>query len=151
MVLGDKSEDHEIKKEFVGWTEEEGDRLYWSGAERKQRWHGESLIVEERKERWHVESLVVAESERRKGVGRMLMREVMARAEAEGRIVGLEASTDGEGLYRSLGFEWLGAMDQSFRGEVVDRQGFLMVCYVGELTFSLSDWLLSCFGSAALK
>lgn len=55
-------------------------------------------------EMWYVQSLVVGESWQRKGVGRVLMAEVLDRAKVEGVMVGLEASKEGEGLYRKLGF-----------------------------------------------
>ncbi len=60
-----------------------------------------------RENRWHVLSMVVSKDWQKRGIGSMLMAEVIARAEEEGVIVGLEASEQGEPLYRRVGFELL--------------------------------------------
>ncbi|KAG0651139.1 hypothetical protein D0Z07_2479 [Hyphodiscus hymeniophilus] len=62
---------------------------------------------EGRQNRWHVLSMVVKKDWQKRGIGSMLMAEVIARSEEEGVIVGLEASEQGEPLYRRVGFELL--------------------------------------------
>lgn len=62
----------------------------------------------ERRNRWYAQSCVVAGEWQGRGIGKRLMAEVIARAESEGVVVGLESSEMGERLYRSLGFELLG-------------------------------------------
>ena len=58
-----------------------------------------------RKNRWHAESVVVSREFQGRKIGKMLMGEVIKKAQAEGVIVGLEASYEGEFLYRSVGFD----------------------------------------------
>jgi ribosomal protein S18 acetylase RimI-like enzyme len=54
----------------------------------------------ERKNRWHAESVVIGTEFQGRGIGKLLMAEVIKRAESEGVCVGLEASAPGEYLYR---------------------------------------------------
>ncbi|KAJ5937167.1 hypothetical protein N7454_004822 [Penicillium verhagenii] len=72
--------------------------LYWDSPEMKIKYGN----------RWHAQGVVVSSSHRRQGIGRRLMEEVLRRAQDEGVVVGLEASKDGERLYRTLGFELRG-------------------------------------------
>ncbi|KAF4626935.1 hypothetical protein G7Y89_g11218 [Cudoniella acicularis] len=58
----------------------------------------------ERRNRWHVQSCVVAREWNGKGIGKRLMAEVIQRAERENVIVGVEATDEGEWLYRKVGF-----------------------------------------------
>jgi ribosomal protein S18 acetylase RimI-like enzyme len=69
-------------------------------------WDGEKFPL--RKNRWHVNSLVVLPEFQGQGVGRLLMNDVLERAQRERVLVGLSASPEGEFLYRKLGFEYLG-------------------------------------------
>lgn len=84
------------------------DRMFWGSDEMKVRYG----------ERWHVQSVVVSSKYQRRGLGRMLMAEVLQRAQEDGVVVGLEASKDGEKLYWSLGFELRGRFFMNL-GEVV--------------------------------
>ena len=58
-----------------------------------------------RKNRWHAESVVVLREFQGRKIGKMLMGEVTKKAQAEGVVIALEASSEGEFLYRSVGFE----------------------------------------------
>ena len=62
----------------------------------------------ERANRWQANSLVVAPEWQGRGVGRLLMAEVLRWAQRERVVVGLVSSPHGEHLYRKLGFEMLG-------------------------------------------
>jgi ribosomal protein S18 acetylase RimI-like enzyme len=59
----------------------------------------------ERANRWYVQSCVVSKEFQGRKIGKALMGEVTKRAQAEGVCVGLEASAQGEMMYRSVGFE----------------------------------------------
>lgn len=65
---------------------------------------GKGYWVDSPEERWYVQSLVVGGAWQRRGVGKALMGVVLGMARDEGVMVGLEASEDGEPMYRSLGF-----------------------------------------------
>jgi GNAT superfamily N-acetyltransferase len=69
-------------------------------------WDGEKFPL--RKNRWHVNTLVVDPEYQGRGVGRVLMNDVLERAQRERVPVGLSASPEGEFLYRKLGFGYLG-------------------------------------------
>lgn len=84
------------------------DWKYWQSDEMKARYQA----------RWHVQSLVVSSEYQRRGLGRMLLTEALRRAQDEGVVVGLEASEDGEKLYRSLGFELRGRFSANFGDEL---------------------------------
>jgi GNAT superfamily N-acetyltransferase len=90
----DKSIDPAAVETFGGWCKVDEER-FWQGKE-------------ERENRWHAQSMVVLPEWQRRGIGRRLMGEVLKKAERDGVMVGLESSVNGEGLYRSLGFELLG-------------------------------------------
>jgi ribosomal protein S18 acetylase RimI-like enzyme len=81
----------------------------------------------ERHNRWHVRSIVVNPEWQGRGIGSKLMGEVTRRADEEGVVIGLEASADGEYLYRKVGFE---VLDRFFHdGEPVgdpDTGGIMM-------------------------
>ena len=91
----------------------------------------------ERKNRWHVKNIVVATQWQGKGVGKLLMREVMARAQREMVIVGLEANSKGEKLYRSLGFQLLGGYYKRVEGD--DNGGGIMAWYPEGWTRAADD------------
>lgn len=71
---------------------------YWDSPEMKAKYEN----------RWHAQSVVVSSAYQRRGIGRRLMEEVLQRAQSEQVVVGLEASIDGEKLYRRMGFELRG-------------------------------------------
>ncbi|KAJ5579938.1 uncharacterized protein N7459_005923 [Penicillium hispanicum] len=89
----DRSVDHRAMRKFMRSVER--DRLqYWDSPEMKAKYEN----------RWQAQSVVVSSAYQRRGIGRMLMAEVLGRAQEEGVVVGLEASGEGERLYSSLGF-----------------------------------------------
>ncbi|KFY00914.1 hypothetical protein V495_07098 [Pseudogymnoascus sp. VKM F-4514 (FW-929)] len=89
----DPSQSKEALKEFIkaGVAEDE---KHWKGRE-------------DRKNRWYAESVVVSEPWQGRGIGKKLMAWVVAQAQKEGVVIGLEASGQGERLYRSMGFDLL--------------------------------------------
>jgi ribosomal protein S18 acetylase RimI-like enzyme len=89
----DRSVNLEAEKQFATWNQIDNE-THWDP-------------VPERRNRWHLRSIVVSPEWQGKGVGTMLLKEVLDRARKEGVIVGLEASPDGEHLYRKVGFELL--------------------------------------------
>jgi ribosomal protein S18 acetylase RimI-like enzyme len=93
----DRSTDHDAARQF-GESIEYDSEKYWDSDEMRAKYGN----------RWHVRGLVVSSSHQRRGIGRALMAEVLQRAQRENVVVGLEASGDGEKLYRSLGFEMRG-------------------------------------------
>ncbi|KAH9209455.1 hypothetical protein DL95DRAFT_394400 [Leptodontidium sp. 2 PMI_412] len=102
---GDRSEDPEAVKKFIGMVEEE-ERLHWEGRE-------------DRANRWHAQSVVVYEEYQGRGIGKRLMAEVLGRADSEGVITGIEASAAGELMYRSVGFELVARFsgENTFEGD----------------------------------
>ena len=109
-VIGpDRSANPEAVESFNRWAEEE----------QTQHW----TSVPERKNRWHVQSCVVAEGLQGQGIGKALMREVLARAQAENVYAGVEATGPGERLYQSVGFKLLARFVHSFDG---DRGGVML-------------------------
>lgn len=107
LIWPDRSVDRNAMRAF-GASAEVDDRKFWQSDEMKARYQ----------DRWHVQSLVVSSQYQRRGLGRMLMNEVLTRAQADGVVVGLEASEDGEKLYRSLGFELRGRFSMNLGTEV---------------------------------
>lgn len=93
----DRSIDPDAMRRF-GEGADHDDQQYWDSFDMKARYGN----------RWHVQSVVVSSPYQRQGIGRMLMGKVLQRAQDEGVVVGLEASGDGEKLYRKLGFEMRG-------------------------------------------
>lgn len=93
----DRSIDLDALRRFDKAAEHD-DQQYWNSPDMKARYGS----------RWHAQSVVVSSPYQRKGIGWMLMGEVLQRAQDEGVVVGLEASGDGEKLYRQLGFRMRG-------------------------------------------
>lgn len=81
------------EKQFITWWEID-EETHWKS-------------FPERKNRWHLRSIVVSPDWQGMGVGTLLMKEPLDRAQKEGVIVGLEASADGEHLYKKVGFKLL--------------------------------------------
>lgn len=98
----DLAVDHDALRRFLSSTELDGEK-YWTSPPMKAKYGN----------RWHAQSVVVSSSYQRRGIGRLLMGEVLQRAQDEGVVVGLEASTAGEKLYRNLGFELRGPFSMS--------------------------------------
>lgn len=107
LVWPDRSVDREAMQVFEASAEVD-DQKFWESDEMKARYQ----------DRWHVQSLVVSSQYQRRGLGRILMNEVLRRAQDDGVVVGLEASEDGEKLYRSLGFELRGRFSMILGEEV---------------------------------
>ncbi|KAJ5166002.1 hypothetical protein N7492_006298 [Penicillium capsulatum] len=97
FIWPDRAVDRNAKREFLQSTELDMER-YWMSPAMKAKYEN----------RWHAQSVVVSSAYQRRGIGRLLMAEVLHRAQDEGVVVGLEASTEGEKLYRNLGFELRG-------------------------------------------
>jgi ribosomal protein S18 acetylase RimI-like enzyme len=112
MVGEDKSSDPEALRLFLKWGEEQNAE-YWE--------------KDGRRERWHVQSCVVRTEYQGMGIGKRLMREVLKRAQGEGVVVGLEASEEGEWMYRSVGFKLLGRFEQGEYEEVLGRGWGIMM------------------------
>lgn len=91
VVGGDKSADPKALEQFGEWVREDGE-MHWDSHP-------------ERKNRWHAQSVVVREEFQGRGIGKLLMFEVMKRAEEDNVVIGLESSVKGEMLYRRVGFE----------------------------------------------
>ncbi|OGM43289.1 hypothetical protein ABOM_008664 [Aspergillus bombycis] len=115
LVWPDRSGDAEAVAEFDKAVEDDNLR-YWESPQMKGLYG----------ERWHAQSVVVSGDWRRRGIGRRLMGEVLRRAQEEGVVVGLEASEDGERLYRSLGFELRGRFCMALGDEDGDVGGIMM-------------------------
>lgn len=117
-----------FKAEAWAWPDrsvsKEGlEEFFRAGAEEdKKHWEGRK----DRECRWYAQSVVVAEEFRGRGVGKQMMAKVLERAQAEGVVVGLEASDLGELLYRSVGFEVLGRFMRPFGEEEMDGGGVMM-------------------------
>jgi len=79
-------------------------------------------------DRWFLESVVVAEEFQGKGVGKLLLKDLIERAERERVVIGLSSSPQGEHLYRKLGFELMGDFSTRIKGEV-DLRGGIMIRY----------------------
>ncbi|KAJ5710677.1 acyl-CoA N-acyltransferase [Penicillium malachiteum] len=102
LISPDRSLDHEAMSTFLASAKKD-EEFYWENPEMKTKYGI----------RWHAQSVVVSSSYQRKGIGRRLMHEVLSRAGIEGVPVGLEASLDGEQLYRSLGFVLRGSFSMT--------------------------------------
>ena len=80
----------------------------------------------ERSNRWYCRSMVVSQEFQRRGVGRALMSEVTNRADEQQVPIQIEASPEGEPLYRSVGFELLDRFQIAF-GESERNAGGVMI------------------------
>ncbi|KAH8603075.1 hypothetical protein B0O99DRAFT_588125 [Bisporella sp. PMI_857] len=109
---GNKSESPENLKLFLASIEGD-EKKYWD--------------VEGRRERWYVQSCVVRKEFQGLGIGKRLMGEVIKKAEKEGVVVGLEASEEGEKMYRRVGFRLLGRFDQGNLVENNEEVGGIMI------------------------
>ena len=98
----DRSADAEAAKTFSGWCRVDNEK-HWDS-------------YEERANRWHALSVVVLPQWQGNGIGKMLMAEVMRKAERDGVMVGLESSPDGEAFYRALGFVLLSRFSNAVQG-----------------------------------
>lgn len=108
IVGGDKSEDKKAAEAFARFSAAEL-KTHWSQPERLNRWHAQSVVIRD-------------EFQGRKA-GKRLMAEVIAHAEAENVVVGLESSAKGEMMYRSVGFELLGR----FQSKLEEDAGGVMM------------------------
>ena len=80
----------------------------------------------ERANRWYCRSMVVSQEWQRRGIGRVLMNKLVALADEQNVPIQLEASPEGEWLYRSVGFELLDRFMIAF-GEAEKNQGGVMI------------------------
>lgn len=76
--------------------------------------------------RWYTQSIGVAPEWRQRGVGKALMREVIALAEKENLPISLESSAMGDALYRSVGFTLLDRFMTAYGEEEVEKGGIFM-------------------------
>jgi GNAT superfamily N-acetyltransferase len=97
-LIPDKSVDPKALADFSEWEE----------AENEKHWNH----VPERQNRWYAQSVVVETEFQGRGIGKLLMMEIIKKAEEEGVCVGLEASAPGEHMYRSVGFKLLGPFSE---------------------------------------
>ncbi|KAI5795284.1 acyl-CoA N-acyltransferase [Geopyxis carbonaria] len=82
-------------------------KTYWSRPEWQERWHALSIVVDPN---WQ-----------KRGLGGMLVEWIVKRAGKDGVGIGLEASAEGEPLYRKTGFRMLGrfAMEKPVPGGIM--------------------------------
>lgn len=83
-------------------------------------------------ERWQMLALSVDPEWQRRGVGKMLMREVMEKAERDGLSVGTEATREGEGLYASLDFKVVKRIGGKFEEDGENEDGSSLAVMVWE-------------------
>lgn len=76
--------------------------------------------------RWHTQSCVVLKEFHRRGVGRLLITEGIKKAEADRVCLGLEASKEGELLYRSVGFKLIARFSMVLAEEERDTGGIMI-------------------------
>lgn len=110
---GDKSADPKAVKQFGEWVSEDEENHWDSHPERRNRWHAQSVTVREEFQG--------------RGIGKLLMAEVMKRAEEDNVVVGLESSVKGEMLYRKVGFELLARFREASQTIEGIGGGFMMV------------------------
>ncbi|TAQ87694.1 hypothetical protein B7494_g3988 [Chlorociboria aeruginascens] len=96
VLGGNKSASPAAVKIFSEETKAQKD-LYWDPAR-----------FPERRNRWHALGVTIEPAYQRQGIGKMLMREVIRRAEEEKVCIGLESTPLGEPMYTKVGFELLG-------------------------------------------
>jgi len=111
IVGGDKSADPDAVRTFGEWVVNDH-KIHWD-------------THPERENRWHAQSVVVREEFMGRGAGKLLMAEVIKRAEKENVVVGLESSMRGERLYRRVGFELLARFSSEYDFE--ERAGGVMM------------------------
>jgi ribosomal protein S18 acetylase RimI-like enzyme len=92
----DKSEDPAAVKMFASWHQD-GDKHFKPYPERQDRWYAQSVVIDA--------------AYQKRGIGTRLMKEVIEKAERENVPIGLEASMEGERLYRGVGFDLLGRFE----------------------------------------
>ncbi|RDL42471.1 uncharacterized protein BP5553_02450 [Venustampulla echinocandica] len=112
FVGGDKSADLDAIKWFENVGKADEEKHFQSHPERVNR--------------WHTQSCVVLKEFQGRGAGKLLMGQVVKRAEAEGVPVGLEASMEGERLYRSVGFKVLSRFSLVLSEADRDTGGFML-------------------------
>ena len=111
---GDKSASAKGRELLLGSIKDH-EELYW-----------DLVKFPERQCRWHTLSVAVSPAHQGKGIGKMLINEVIKRAEEEKICVGLEANVDGEPLYKKVGFELLGRFKLVLAEEERDRGGVML-------------------------
>lgn len=92
------------------------------GMEEDKHWNSHP----ERSNRWYCRSMVVSQEWQRRGIGRVMMNNLVALADDQNVPIQLEASPEGEWLYRSVGFQLLDRFMVAF-GEVEKNQGGVMI------------------------
>lgn len=96
----------------------------WGALDMERYWTSHA----DRKNRWHAYLITVDPVWQGKGIGRLIVEDVLVRAQMEGVVVGLTASPMGESLYRKMGFERLGDFYGRFTGrDVTDVGGGIMM------------------------
>lgn len=80
----------------------------------------------DRENRWHANSVVVGPEWQGRGIGRLLMSEVLKWAQRDMVVVGLMSSPHGEYLYRKMGFDMLGEFHHNVANE---KGGGVMIWY----------------------
>lgn len=113
MIWPDRSGMNEADMAFFIQATEGEEQKHWEGRP-------------DRANRWYCRSMVVSQEFQRRGVGRALMNEVVSRAEEQGVPIQLEASPEGEKLYKSIGFELLDRFMNPF-GESEKNEGGVMI------------------------
>jgi len=101
--------------EFESWIKQDSEK-HWSPSRHP-----------ERANRWTAQSVIVDPPYQGKGLGKLLVRRVLERAQEEGVCVGLLASTHGEFLYRKLGFTYLADFSNRVPGR--DEGGGIMAWF----------------------
>lgn len=109
----DRALDPVALKKFLSWVE----------IDEKEHWSTDP----QRKNRWHVVSCAVHPDWQRKGIGMKMMEEVIWRAQKEGVIIGLEATSEGEQLYRKCGFEILSKFTMELGTLMDPSKGGIMI------------------------
>ncbi|KAH8599484.1 GNAT family acetyltransferase-like protein [Bisporella sp. PMI_857] len=82
----------------------------------------------ERVKKFSVQTVVVDPVYQGKGIGKLLLKDVIERAQRERVLIGLTASPHGEHLYRKLGFELVGDFGERLPTET-DLGGGIMIWY----------------------
>jgi GNAT superfamily N-acetyltransferase len=104
LLVPDRATDAANLAQFGAFVTDDRNR-YWSPSANP-----------ERAKRWVAQSIVVDLNYQGKGLGRLLMKEVLKRAKEDGVPVGLNASPHGEFLYRKLGFKKIAGFTHPVEG-----------------------------------